>query len=113
VSDAGTRCTGVAAAANDPAQAIARAHSAKLAIPYWQFKKMLTKRWGASAATTTRSNHGFQLSPRVPLIKHRDAEPAAAIAMRAAQPELQIEDEEIRRQPIAPLVTYTLSRHFL
>ena len=34
-----------------------------------------------SPATTTRSSRGFELSPRVPLVEDRDAEPAAAIAV--------------------------------
>ena len=67
-----------------------------------------------SPAATTRANHGLYLSPARPLIENRDAEPAPAIALPASQAELEIVDERIRRQPIAPPVTRTpQSRHFL
>jgi hypothetical protein len=53
-------------------------------------------------ATTTRSNRGFQLSPRA-RVEDGDAKTNAGVTVRAPQPKLQIEDEKIRRHPMPPL----------
>ena len=57
----------------------------------------------SSSATTTRSNRGFQLSPRVRLSKMVMRKPTRRLHPPTAQPKLQIEDERIRRQPMPPL----------
>jgi hypothetical protein len=64
--------------------------------------------------------HDHPLQPRLSIIAARagvkdgDAKARVGVTVRAAQPELQIVDEEIRPQPIEPPVTYTQqSRRFL
>ena len=56
-----------------------------------------------SPATTTRSNLGFELSPRVRSSKMLIRNPAPEIASLAPQTKLPIEDERIRRHPIPAL----------
>jgi hypothetical protein len=58
--------------------------------------------------------HKHPLQTRLPIIAARagvkdgDAKPAPTIAMRPAQPELQIENERIRRHPIPALQVASL-----
>ena len=59
-----------------------------------------------SPTTTTRSNRGLELSPR--MRSPKNAKPAAAIAMRAPHTKLQIEYEHIRRHPMPALQVASL-----
>src|SRR5208337_5166702 len=63
-----------------------------------------TENFSHSPTTTTRSNRGFELSPRVRSSENRDPKPAPTIASLTPQPELQIEYQGIRRPAVPPSV---------
>ena len=60
-----------------------------------------------NASSFPRDHHALDLRlgivPPRPRINDGNAKSAAAIAMRAAQAKLQVEDERVRRQPVPPL----------